>query len=139
MSLPPFEDLYPRSRAYLALPPLRIPTGWTIGWNALDIGMAASLDGIGGSSVFTATHVQRRFNIDIEFRPELDPEGAFHLEVKYQPWPRSERGRRRTDVPFALDIDAQVVHRFETRSYTALIAELEHWIARCTVWTREGG
>lgn len=107
MSLPPFEDLYPRSKAYLELPPLRIPTGWTIGWNALDIGMAASLDGIGGSSVFTATHVQRRFNIDIEFRPEFDPEGAFHLEVKYQPWLRSERGRRRKDVPFALDISGR--------------------------------
>lgn len=139
MSLPPFEDLYPRSKAYLELPPLRIPTGWTIGWNSLDIGMAASLDGIGGSSVFTATHEQRRFNIDIEFRPEFDPDGAFHLAVKYQPWPRSERGRRRKDVPFALGMDAETVHEFETRSYAALITELEHWIARCTVWTREGG
>jgi hypothetical protein len=138
MSLPPFEDVYPHSRAYLALPPLRIPAGWTIGWNTLDAGMAESLDDIGGSSVFNATHVERRFNIDIDFRPEFDPDGAFHLAVTYQPWPRSGRGRRRKDVPFAFDIDAEIVHEFETRTWPALIAELELWIARCTVWTREG-
>ena len=138
MTLPPFEDVYSQSKAYLELPPLRIPAGWTIGWNTLDAGMAVSLDGIGGSSVFSATHVERRFNIDIAFRPEFDPDGAFHLEVTYQPWPRSGQGRRRKDVPLAFGIDAQMVHEFETRSWPALIAELEHWIARCTVWTREG-
>jgi hypothetical protein len=139
MSLPPFEDLYPHSDAYLELPPLRIPAGWTIGWNTLRTGMAESRDGIGGASLFTATHRERRFNIDITFRPEFDPDGAFHLEVTYQPWARSEQGRRRKDVPFAFDIDAQIVHAFGTRSWPALIAALEHWIARCTVWTIEAG
>lgn len=135
---PPFEDLYPKSKAYLELQPLRIPTGWTIGWNQLDVSMRTDRGGIGGSSVFTATHVGTRFNIDIEFRPEFDPEGAFQLTVTYQPWPRTERGRRRQDVPFAFGVDRQIVHEFETRSYADLVAELEHWIARCTVWTREG-
>ena len=138
MSLPPFQDLYPHSKAYRELQPLRIPTGWTIGWNELDVGLDTSLDGVGGMSVFSATHEGRRFHIDIMFRPEFDPNGAFHLEVRYQPWPRSEGGRRRKDVPFAFDADAQIVHEFETRSYPALIAELEHWIARCTVWQHEG-
>lgn len=137
MSVPPFYDLYPRSRAYLDLPPLRIPGGWTIGLNTLDAGMAGSFDGVGGSSLFNATHAGRRFNIDIAFRPEFDPDGAFHLEVTYQPWPRTERGRRRKDLPFAFGADAQIVHTFETRSWPDLIAELEHWIARCTVWTIE--
>lgn len=138
MSIPPFEDLFPKSKAYLELQPLRIPPGWKIGWNDLNTGMAADLSGIGGSTVFYAKNEGRRFDIDIGFRPEFDPDGAFHLEVRYQPWPRTERGRRRQDVPFAFDGDAETVHEFETRSYPALIAELEHWIARCTVWTREG-
>lgn len=138
MSPPRFHELYPRSRAYLELQPLRIPAGWRIGWNTLDVGMEADRDGIGGSSLFNATNEGRRFNIDLEFRPEFDPDGAFHLRVTYQPWPRTGRGRRRTDAPLAFGADAQVVHEFETRSYPALIAELEHWIARCTVWEREG-
>jgi hypothetical protein len=134
----PFEDFFPKSPAYLELQPLRIPPGWSIGWNELRVTMDADRDGIGGSSVFTATNEGRRFNIDIAFSPEFDPEGAFYLTVIYQPWPRTERGRRRQDVAFAFDADAETVHEFETRSYPALIAALEHWIARCTIWTREG-
>jgi hypothetical protein len=132
------HELYPNSPAYLELQPLRIPAGWTIGWNALRSGMDADLAEV-GSSVFHATNAGRRFNIDIEFNPEFDRDGAFHLTVMYQPWPRSERGRRLKDAPFAFGADAEVVHAFETKSYAALIGELEHWIARCTVWDREGG
>jgi hypothetical protein len=138
MSIPPFEDLFPTSKAYRELQPLRIPSGWAIGWHELHVTMDGDLTGLGGSSVFNATNEGRRFNIDIEFRPEFDPDGSFHLTVIYQPWPRTERGRRRQDEPFRLGVDAETVHEFETRSYPALIAELEHWIARCTVWQREG-
>ncbi len=138
MSFPKFEDVYPRSPAFLGLPRLRIPSGWTIGWNTLDESMATDLSGIGGSSVFNATNHGRRFNVDVEFRPEFDVEGAFHLIVVYQPWPRTERGRRRKDVPFAFDGDAREVHRSETRSYAELLGRLEYWIARCSVWTIEG-
>ena len=138
MKIQTFEDAYPGSPAFQGLPRLRIPGGWTVGWNALDASMESDLSGIGGSSVFNATHPGSRFNIDVEFRPEFDPEGAFHLTVIYQPWPRTDRGRRRKDVPFAFDGAAEEVHRFETRSYAELLENLEHWIARCTVWTREG-
>ena len=138
MGFPTFEDAYPGSPAFLGLPRLRIPAGWKVGWNTLDASMETDLSGIGGSSVFNATHQGSRFNIDVEFRPEFDPAGFFHVIVTYQPWPRTERGRRRKDVPFAFDGDAEEVHRFETRSYTELLEHLEHWIARCTVWTREG-
>lgn len=124
--------------AYQDLQPLRIPAGWSVGWNQLDVRMRSDLEGIGGSSVFFATNAGRRFNLDVEFRPEFDPEGAFHLIVTYQPWPRSERGRRLKDAPLRFDADAEVVHRFETRSYAELIVELERWIACCTVWEREG-
>lgn len=129
---------FPNSPAYRELQPLRVPSGWRIGWNELRTTMDGDLTGIGGSSVFNATNEGRRFNIDIEFRPEFDPDGSFHLTVIYQPWPRNERGRRRQDVPFRFDGDAETVHGFETRSYQDLVAELEHWIALCTVWTREG-
>lgn len=133
-----FHELFPNSPAYRDMQPLRIPAGWLIGWNQLEVGMATDLAGVGGSSVFHATNEGRRFNIDVEFRPEFDPEGSFHLTVIHQPWPRTGRGRRRHDAPFAFTIDAETVHTFETRSYPDLIAELEHWIARCTVWEREG-
>lgn len=138
MALFRFEDQYPGSPAYQGLQPLRIPAGWKIGWNTLDVSLNDDLSGVGGSSVFNATNVGRRFNIDVAFRPEFDPEGAFHLVVAYQPWPRTEGGRRRKDAPFAFDTDMEEVHAFETRSYAELIAHLEHWIARCTVWEREG-
>ena len=136
----PFDphNTYPDSRAYRELQPLRLPSGWAVGWNELYVGMDADPGEIGGSSVFNATHEGRRFNLDIELRPGFDQAGGFHLTVLYQPWPRTERGRRRQDLPFALGADAQVVHAFETRSCAELVAELELWIARCTVWTREG-
>ncbi len=138
MSLPPPHELYTRSPAFLELQPLRVPSGWKIGWNELNPGMEADLREIGGSTIFHALNEGTCFDIDIGFRPEFNPVGAFHLGVRYQPWPRTERGRRREDVPFAFDGDAETLHEFETRSYSALIAELEHWIARCTVCTREG-
>lgn len=131
------EDSFPGSRAFLEMPALRIPSGWRIGWNALTSEMSGDLAGIGGSTLYNATNEGRRFNIDVAFRPEFDPEGAFVLTVVYYPWPRSERGRRIKDQPL-LALDGQVVHSFETRSYERLIAELESWIARCSVWVIEG-
>jgi len=131
------QDSFPTSPAYRELQPLRIPAGWRVGWNELRATMADDLSGIGGSSLFSATNEGRRFNIDIEFRPEFDPDGAFHLLVQYQPWQRTEHGRRRTEMPFAFNADAQEVHRSHTRNYAELIERLEYWIARCTVWALE--
>jgi hypothetical protein len=133
-----FEDAFPNSPAYLELVPLRVPAGWTIGWNQLYVGLDPASGTLGGSSEFHASNPGRRFAIDVEFRPEFDPAGAFHLTVIYQPWPRTERGRRRNEAPFAFDAAAEEVHRFETRDYAALIAQLEYWIAKCSVWVREG-
>ncbi|NJC41732.1 hypothetical protein GGQ87_001990 [Brevundimonas alba] len=132
-----FEDAYPTSPAFGELPALRIPSGWRIEWNSLRSSMEGDLATIGGSTIYNATNVGTRFNIDVTFEPEFDPEGSFFLRVAYAPWPRSERGRRMKEQPLSF-LDAVVVHSFHTRSYAALVAELEHWIARCTVWTREG-
>jgi hypothetical protein len=117
--------------------PLRIPAGWQIGWNTLGVDLDPDKGDLGGSSIFYATNEGRRFIIDVMFRPEFDPAGRFIIEVTYQPYVRTEKGRRR-DVPFRLDESAEIVHTFETRSYAELVERLEHWIARCTVWVREG-
>jgi hypothetical protein len=109
-----------------------------IGWNTLYATSSAEKGDFGGSSIFNATNAGRRFNIDVAFEPEFDPEGEFHLVVIYQPWPRTDRGRRRSDVPFTIGADAETVHSFATSSWPDLIAELEQWIARCSVWAREG-
>lgn len=123
----------------LHLQPLRIPGGWLVNWNAL-----LELDpedaeggGFGGSSLFMATHESRRFQIDVEWRPEFDPEGRYLLRVEYAPWERTERGRRRKDVPLHFR-DAEVVHEFETRSRAALVKELDAWLMKCAGWAKEG-
>ena len=133
-----FEDAFPNSRAFRGLQSLRIPTGWLINWNELNVDHKVENGDFGGSSTFCATHEGRRFIIDVEFRPECDPNGRFILSVIYVPWLRTESGARRKHVPFARSIDEEVVHTFETRSVDELVGHLEHWIARCSVWTREG-
>lgn len=128
---------YDTSPDYRELVPLRIPAGWQITWNTLHRDKRVEDGDFGGSSVFMASNKGCRFLIDVEFRPEHDPEGHFELKVEYQPWPRDARGRRK-DEPFAFDAHAQLMHSFETRSYPELIEQLETWIARCTIWTVEG-
>lgn len=131
------EESYPNSPHFCGLQPLRIPSGWTIEWNELDATARIEQGHFGGSSTFRARNEGRRFVIDVAFRPEHDPNGSFFLQVEYQPWLRTEKGRRR-DIPIDWGIGAETVHAFETRSYAELVEQLEHWIARCTVWAREG-
>lgn len=132
-----FGDPY-TSTDYRELQPLRIPAGWSIGWNMLHRDKRVENGDFGGSSVFYATNESRRFVIDVEFRPEHDPEGHFNLTVQYQPWPRDPRGRRQNHLPFAFDAKAQLMHSVETQSYAELIEQLETWIARCSTWMVEG-
>ena len=132
------EDATPRSRAHVRLEPLRIPSGWMIGINSLDDDLHSETGGICGTVLFLAWNEGRRFKIEIGCEPELDPNGSFLMTVVYQPWPRTDRGRRRKDLPFEFDENVQTVHTFETRSYRGLLTELEQWIERCTMWTREG-
>lgn len=131
-----FEDRYPGSKAFLELPPLRIPTGWRIEMNELSSQMESDRS-ILGSVLFNATHASTRLNIEVSVWPECDPAAAFYLTVTYAPWPRTGRGRRIKDLPLSF-LDGEVVHEFRTESYTDLVGELQHWIARCTVWCREG-
>ena len=133
------EDAFPNSPYMRGLPPLRVPSGWQIAINDLDINARPEEGGFSGSSLFLAVNEGRRFIIDVMFRPEFDPNGSFILEVRYRPWPRTEKGRRRNDIPFEqAPVDDQIVHTFETRLMPELIEQLQHWIARCSVWTIEG-
>lgn len=131
------SENYHRSPAFLGLQPLRIPAGWKIDWNALYETSRVEDGDFGGSSVFLAVNEGRRCCIDVEFRPEFDPAGHFTLTVQYQPWPRTEKGRRRPDVPLRFDDAAEVVHSFTTRSYAEMVDRLSEWIARCTMMVRE--
>lgn len=116
---------------------LRIPSGWMIGINGLYEGMGAP-DLPVASVLFAAWNEGRRFRLDVEWRPELDPAERFVLTVFYQPWPRNERGRRRKDIPFAFDMNEEVVGTLRTDSYGELLLQLEGWLDRCSVWCREG-
>lgn len=120
------------------LPALRIPAGWNISWNNINVNWKREQGGLGGSSLYYAVNQGTRFIIDVMFRPEFDPNGVFLLQVIYVPWPRTEKGRRRKDVPFAEAENSEVVHEFETRSMDEMVEQLQHWIARCSIWMREG-
>ncbi|HEX4739048.1 MAG TPA: hypothetical protein VH331_15960 [Allosphingosinicella sp.] len=132
------HEFYPTSPAYMNLQPLRVPSGWRITWNRLDTSSRAENGDFGGTAIFHAVNEGSRFAVDVTFNPEFDPGGSFVLTILYQPWPRTERGRRKKDEPFEFGRDAEEVHRFVTQSYADLVSELEQWIARCTVWVREG-
>ena len=129
-------DRISEPRSVSDLQPLRIPAGWTIGWNSLYASSRAENGEFGGSSLFNATHPGRRFNVDVAFEPEFDPAGEFQLVVTYQPWPRTESGRRKRE-PFRFDGQSEVVHSFATKSFPKLVAELERWILHCSSWSRE--
>jgi hypothetical protein len=129
---------FEKSPGYLGFQPLRIPSGWCIEWNALYASHSIEAGDFGGSTVFSATNRGMRFNVDVAFRPEFDPNGHFELTVTYQPWPRNERGRRRRDIAFAFDANAKIVHSSQIQSFAALVEQLEIWIARCSVWVKEG-
>lgn len=127
----------PEIAADLRLQPLRIPGGWVIGWNTLYVTSKVENGDFGGSTLFSATNEGRRFWIDVEFRPEFDPNGHFRMTVNYQPWLRTDRGRRRRSLPFHFDANAELIHLYETCSYGDLVENLEKWIARCSLWVRE--
>lgn len=121
------------------LQPLRIPAGWLIQWNTLEeIDPEQGIsEGYGGSSIFLATNETRRFRIDVEWRPEFDPEGRFHMRVDYAPWERTDRGARRSDLPLHFR-HAELIHEYATRSQAELVRELDAWLWRCAIWMREG-
>jgi hypothetical protein len=119
------------------LRPLRVPTGWLIGLNSLYEDDPADEGVAPGPMIFHAVNEGRRFLIDVEWLPELDPNGEYRLRVEYAPWERDARGRRRKHVTPSF-ADAEVVHEFSTRSTERLVDELDEWLTRCARWAKEG-
>ncbi|MBA4062176.1 MAG: hypothetical protein C0501_00395 [Isosphaera sp.] len=114
---------------------LRVPAGWSVGWNTLfevDPTPGAVAAGFfGGSSLYQATHGGRRLTIDVEWRPEDDPGGHYRLRVLYSPWGRTGRGRR-VDSGELIPAWDEPYHEFTTASRSELVRELEEWLRRCT-------
>jgi hypothetical protein len=137
MYSPLTDKHFATSENTLELERLRVPSGWLIGMNRLYVGLDGGSDGL-GPLLFCARHEGRRFGLNVDWLPEFDADGSFHLTVTYQPWPRDERGRRRKNVPFAFDGDERTVHAFETQSYPELLKELERCLDRCRMWMIEG-
>ena len=114
------------------LQPLRIPPGWRVNFNTLfeiDATPEAVADGyFGGSVLFSATIVHLRIEIEVEWRPEDDPAGGYHMTVLEAPRKQSAKGRRRgRELDYA---GANEIHSFTTRSRRDLVAELERWLER---------
>ena len=110
------------------LQPLRIPPDWKVTWNKfveLDPTPENVRGGFfGGSSLFHASSAQLRLAVDVEWRPEDDPNGLYHLTVYHKPHERTKTGRRRKDLPLDFQ-DAKVVLKTETRSRLELVEQIE--------------
>ena len=120
------------------LQPLRIHPDWTIDWNTFfeiePTPETTSAGYFGGSSLLAAHSDGLRLAIDLEWRPEDDPNGQYQLTVYYAPWPRTESGRRRENV--SLDFrDATVVHSLGTQCREQVVAEIEMVFAEGRKWS----
>lgn len=119
------------------LHPLRIASGWTIRRNLLT--EAAPFSSTNSDPLlFRAIADQRRFRLDVLHQPTSDAPATYALELLYAPWPRTDRGRRRHDLPLTFDCTSRLMHRFVTTNYADLIRHLEAWLWRASSWAVEG-
>ena len=119
------------------LQPLRIPPGWRVEWNTW-FEIDPTVDNLragyfGGSSLFMATHEARRLYLDLEWRPEDELAGEFALTVHYTPWLRTERGRRRKNLPIDPNT-ARLVYEFRTRDRLIAVREVEAALVGRAEW-----
>lgn len=132
------DELFAQSQAFRSIVPLRIPGGWRIAINDLRRGWPDEDDLDLGSTIFHAVNEERRFSVDVEYRRESSVTG-FVLTIEYEPWGRDARGRRlRTGTPFRFTAAAETIETMNTPDFETMLGMLEYWIARCTLWTREG-
>jgi len=108
------------------LHPLRICSGWNIHRNALTTvpAIPAGSDP-GGVRLFRAVDAARRLRLDVTTRAESGGQVRYALELVYSPWSRTERGRRRTEVPLSFEGDVRRAHSVDTPVYADLVRELE--------------
>lgn len=77
-----------------------------------------------------------RLAIDVEWRPEDDPEGRYYLSVRYARWKRTEDGRRQKNIPLDFS-DAEVVYRMETQSRQELVQRIEEVLRGRDEWSEQ--
>lgn len=107
--------------------PLRIPSGWLIGWNSFaedDIDPTSDSHG-GFQNLFQATNEHLRRAIDVDWRVDAGPPviGRYRLQVLSLVAVDSN-DHRHASGPLAVDWDAPL-HDFETAERVALVEELE--------------
>lgn len=122
------------------LHPLRLCSGWSILRNAItETPPAASPETAGCLLLFRAISTSRRFRLDVRSQPASDSgEHRYSLELLYAPWLRTERGRRRENVPLTFDGEVRMMHQFATSDYPELVRYLEAWLWRASGWAVEG-
>src|SRR5688572_25204926 len=99
------------------LQPLRVPAGWQMGWNTFQA-IEVPADGFAGSSLLYLLRHDRRLVIDVEWRPEFDPNGHYNYYV--------QRQSLRTDETF----DDEILDSGESRSRDDVVAWVNTWLAR---------
>ncbi len=120
------------------LHPLRISSGWAIHRNNITI-TAPAAPSAPNALLFRAIAEQRRFRLDVLRQSEPSGHPSYVIELLYAPWPRTDRGRRRQDVPLTFDTNnIRIMHRFVTTAYDELVRYLEAWLWRASSWAVEG-
>ncbi len=119
------------------LRPLRIASGWTIQHNLLTESAPISPPAE-NPILFRAIAEQRRFRLDVIRLSDADGSPSYLIELLYAPWARTDRGRRRENIPLTFDQDTRVMHRFTTTDYDELVRYLEAWLWRASSWAVEG-
>lgn len=122
------------------LHPLHLSSGWTIHRNAITAQPPSPSTPPPPESLllFRAIADQRRFRLDVLRQAETDGNVSYLIELLYAPYHRTERGRRREDVPLTFDGEVRVMHRFVTTAYDELVRYLEAWLWRAAGWAVEG-
>lgn len=138
--VPPQFDAPGSDAAPEQLHPLRVAGGWIIQRNAIKAtpSMPPVTSPAGDALIFRAVEPQRRFRIDVTCRPDNSDETSYVLEVVYAPWLRTERGRRRVEVPLSFEGQIDVKYRSTTQVHAELVQRLEAWLWHASGWAVEG-
>ncbi|MGW3498015.1 hypothetical protein [Streptomyces sp. NPDC001020] len=105
--------------AWRKIQPLRVPAGWTMGWNGLyevDPG-PDTIDWLYGSVLISADHAGTGLSFDTRWEPEGDPQGYYVVDFLCLD--------RRRDGGVGAGV---LLGTWTTRSRPALVAALEEFM-----------
>lgn len=96
---------------------MRVPAGWLVSWHEL-LAIDVPADGFGGDSLLYLMRHDRRLVIDVEWRPEFDPNGVYNYYVERQPL-------RSDPAP-----DYETLDAGQSRSLEHVVGWVNTWLAR---------